>query len=159
MSHGSGLIGELIRHVTDSWAGHSFVYIGNGHIIEGTAPSARVASVVSHPDAIWSAEALTTDQRTLITNRAHALIGTDYDYPAYIGFALEILKLRTGNQLDPVFKSDTWRVCSALVMDCYRFAGVDLLPTERDVNLITPADLYSRILQQQAGVGLPTSEN
>jgi hypothetical protein len=42
------------------------------------------------------------------------------------GFALEVLKLRSGSELDPVFKEDHWRVCSALVADCYAYAGADL---------------------------------
>lgn len=146
VSHGSGILGELIRHATDSWAGHAFVYVGNGQIIEGTAPVARMASANSHPDAIWNAdEVLTDEQRTKIVDRAHALIGVAYDYAAYIGFALEVLKLRKGAQLDPVFHDDHWRVCSALVADCYSFAGITIDSGLHDPNLVTPADLYNRI--------------
>jgi hypothetical protein len=46
-----------------------------------------------------------------------------YDYPAYVGFALELLKLSNGQELDPVFREDHWRVCSALVADCYAYAA------------------------------------
>ena len=146
VSHGSGIIGELIRHATDSWAGHAFIYIGSGQIIEGTPPVAKASAAASHPDAIWNInESMTDKQRTMIVSRAHALIGCPYDYPAYIGFALEILKLRTGQQLDPVFHDDNWRVCSSLVADCYRYAGIQIDPSLKDPNLVTPADLYSRI--------------
>ena len=55
---------------------------------------------------------LTDPQRDAIVARAHALVGCPYDYPAYVGFALEVLKLRDGQELDPVFKEDHWRVCS-----------------------------------------------
>jgi len=148
VSHGSGIIGELIRHATESWAGHAFVYIGNGQIVEGWPPMARMASANSHPDAIWNVrEELSDEERTRIVARAHALVGTPYDYPAYIGFALEVLKLRTGGQLDPVFQNDHWRVCSALVADCYAYAGIDVDPGQQGSNLVTPADLYNRIAQ------------
>jgi hypothetical protein len=148
VSHGSGMTGELIRHATESWAGHAFVYVGNGQLIEGTAPVARIASATEHDDAIWAyRQPLTTDQRTAIVARAHAMVGRQYDYPAYIGFALEVLGLKSGTALDPVFKNDNWRICSALVDDCYQYAGIPLdwsklkMSTGEDPNLVSPAML------------------
>jgi hypothetical protein len=135
VSHGSGITGELIRHATESWAGHAFVYVGNGQIIEADPPAARVSAADSHPDAVWNA-------------RAHALVGCPYDYPAYVGFALEVLKLRNGQELDPVFQQDHWRVCSALVADCYAYAGLNLEEGLKYPNLISPADLYNMIAQE-----------
>ncbi|MGH3151405.1 MAG: hypothetical protein ACRDOB_11850 [Streptosporangiaceae bacterium] len=149
VSHGSGITGELIRHATESWAGHAFVYVGNGQIIEAAPPVARVSSAASHPDAVWNVHyPLTDPQRDAIVARAHALVGCPYDYPAYVGFALEVLKLRSGQELDPVFKEDHWRVCSALVADCYSYAGLNLEQGLQYPNLISPADLYNMIAHQ-----------
>jgi uncharacterized protein YycO len=149
VSHGAGLVGELIRHATESWAGHAFVYIGNGQIIEAAPPVARISAAASHPDAVWNVRyPLTDDQRDKVCARAHALVGCPYDYPAYVGFALEVLKLRTDAQLDPVFREDHWRVCSALVADCYAFAGADLEQGLKYPNLISPADLYDMIAHE-----------
>ena len=61
---------------------------------------------------------LTAAQRDRICARALALVGRAYDYPAYTGFALRVLKVRDGAELNPVFKADHWRVCSELVADC-----------------------------------------
>lgn len=157
VSHGAGMIGELIRSATQSWAGHAFVYIGNGMIIEAAPPATRTAPASSHPDAVWNtAEPLTPGQRAKIVARAHALLGTPYDYPAYVGFALEALHLRTGTQLDPAFKQDHWRVCSADVADCYAFAGIDVtnlavIGGQAVPNLVSPANLYDRIAQEHWG--------
>lgn len=152
VSHGSGITGELIRHATESWAGHAFVYVGNGEVIEAAPPCARVASAASHPDAVWDThEVLTDAQRDDIVARAHALVGCPYDYPAYVGFALEVMKIRSGQELDPVFKEDHWRVCSALVADCYAYAGIHLETGLPYPNLISPADLYNRIAQDPEG--------
>jgi hypothetical protein len=152
VSHGSGMVGELIRHATESWAGHAFVYVGNGMIIEAAPPATRLSPASAHPDAIWNLhEPLTDAQRKAIVARAHALLGTSYDYPAYIGFALEVLGLRTGKQLAPEFKHDRWRVCSADVADEYAFAGFDLTAGLKVPNLVSPADLYNRIAQQAGG--------
>lgn len=148
VSHGSGLPGELIRHATESWAGHAFIYVGNGLIIEGMPPVAGISPAASHPDAVWNVrEQLTDEQRLTIVARAHALVGTHYDWPAYVGFALEILKIRSGAQLDSVFRMDDWRVCSALVADCYAKAGV-IIDAGIDFNLVSPADLYDRAARQ-----------
>ena len=149
VSHGSGMVGELIRHATESWAGHAFVYVGNGMIVEAAPPATRISPAGAHPDAVWNlGEPLTDVQRQAIVARAHALLGTPYDYPAYIGFALEVLKLRTAQQLAPEFVHDRWRVCSADVADEYGFAGIDLTAGLKCPNLVSPADLYDRIAKQ-----------
>jgi uncharacterized protein YycO len=150
VSHGSGMTGELIRRATESWAGHAFVYAGQGMIIEGAPPATRIASAASRADAVWNlGEKLTDEQRKAIVARAHALVGCPYDYPAYIGFALEVIGLRTGKELAPVFRRDQWRVCSADVADCYAAAGIDLTAGLKYPNLVSPADLYDRIARQQ----------
>ena len=151
VSHGSGMVGELIRHATESWAGHAFLYVGDGMIVEAAPPVTRLAPAASHSDAVWNLdEPLTDAQRTAIVTRAHALVGTTYDYAAYIGFALEVLGLRTGKELAPEYKRDTWRVCSADVADAYSFAGIDLTAGLKYPNLVSPADLYDRIARQNA---------
>jgi hypothetical protein len=125
------------------------VYVGDGMIIEAAPPATRLAPAASHNDAVWNLdEKLTDAQRTAIVSRAHALVGVPYDYAAYIGFALEVLGLKTGKQLDPVFKRDTWRVCSADVADEYSFAKIDLTSGLKVPNLVSPADLYNRIARQ-----------
>jgi cell wall-associated NlpC family hydrolase len=132
VSRGAAITGELIRHEAASWAGHAFVYIGDGQIVEAAPPAARVAPAASHPDAVWNVRyPLTGAQRARICARARALVGRPYDYPAYTGFALRVLKLADGAELDPVFKADHWRVCSALVADCYAQAGLRLPPSLR----------------------------
>ena len=149
VSYGSGITGELIRHATESWAGHAFVYVGNGQIIEAEPPAARVSAADSHPDAVWNVRYQLADaERDAIVARAHALVGRPYDYPAYVGFALEVLKLRDGQELDPVFREDHWPVCSALVADCYAYAGLNLEQGLQYPNLISPADLYNIIAQE-----------
>jgi len=155
VSHGSGMVGELIRHATESWAGHAFIYVGQGMIIEGAPPATRLAPAASHDDAVWNlGEKLTDTQRAAIVARAHALVGRPYDYGAYIGFALEVLGLKSGKELAPVFRRDTWRVCSADVADAYAFAGIDLTAGLKYPNLVSPADLLNRIVAQgQAAPG------
>jgi len=149
VSHGGGITGELIRHATGTWAGHAFVYIGNGQIIEAAPPVVRVAPAASHPDAVWNVRyPLANAQRARICAGARALAGRPYDYPAYTGFALKVLRIGDGAELDPVFKADHWRVCSALVADCYAYAGIRLEAGRKAPRPLSPAVLCEMIARQ-----------
>jgi uncharacterized protein YycO len=148
VSHGSGIGGELIRHATESWAGHAFIYVGSGRIIEANPGVATISPADKYDDAIWAYKMpITSSQIISAVSRAHALVGTEYDWPAYVGFALEVLNIRKGSQLDPIFKHDKWRVCSALVDDCLTYAGITLDWSVldglvgQDPNLVSPAML------------------
>jgi uncharacterized protein YycO len=143
----------LIRHATASWAGHAVIYIGDGLIVEAVPPVTKVSPVNSRPDAIWNVDEpnLTDAARRNIVARARALEGTPYDYPAYIGFAMELLHIRNGQELETFFQDDRWRVCSADVADAYHYGAIDLEQGLQYPNLISPADLLNRIVQQSQG--------
>ena len=142
VSRSEGITGDLIRHATGERPGHAFIYIGNGRIVEVAPPSVRIAPAASHPGAVWNANrSLTGAQRERICARALALVGRPYDYPSYTGFALKVLRPLDGAELDPVFKADHWRVCAALVADCYAYAGIRLEPGLRDLSLARAAGL------------------
>jgi hypothetical protein len=135
VSRGEGITGDLIRHAPGARPGHAFIYIGNGRIVEIAPPAVRIAPAASHPGALWNAQrSLTGTQRETICARALTLVGRPYDYPAYTGFALKVLRPRDGAELDPVFKADHWQVCAALVADCYAYAGIRLKPGLRDLS-------------------------
>jgi len=151
VSHGGGLAGELIRHATGSWAGHAFLYLGGGRLVQGQPPAAALAPADSHGDAIWAwrmwdqlravtgwtADQVTAAQRRVVA-RGHALTGCRYDFEAYAGFSLEVLKLVNAGQLDPVFSSDSYRVCSALVDDAEVFGGVPMTYVPADGPGVAP---------------------
>jgi hypothetical protein len=139
MSHGGGTAGEIIRTATQSEVGHAFLYLGHGLIVQGQPPVAATAPADSHGDAIWSyrmwdylreTDGWTSTQvqeaQLKVVARGHALIGVSYDFEAYAAFSTMVLKLRTADQLAPLFARDAWRVCSALVADAELFGGVPL---------------------------------
>jgi hypothetical protein len=139
VSHGGGVAGELIRHATGSWAGHAFLYLGDGLIVQGQPPQAATAPAASHGDAIWAyrmwdqlrrdagwTDARVREAQARVVQRGHGLIGCTYDWAAYAGFALEVLKIRDQDELDPAFAHDGYRVCSALVDDAETFGGVPM---------------------------------
>jgi len=139
VSHGGGTAGDLIRTATQSWAGHAFLYLGGGLIVQGQPPQAATAPADSHGDAIWAWQMWdklqaddgwpadrVAEAQAKVAARGHALIGCAYDYEAYAAFALMVLKIRNASQLAPLFSRDAWRVCSALVYDAETFGGVPM---------------------------------
>lgn len=146
-AQGGGPAASIIRMLTQSWAGHAGIYVGNGRVVEAVPPVAQNVAVDSRPDARFNYREggdLTDEQRLAIVNKALDLVGTPYDYVAYIGFAEEMFDIRTTAERDKRFNRKH-RVCSALVADCYWAAGIDLDPDASISNLISPADLYNRI--------------
>lgn len=139
VSHGGGPAGEIIRHATGSEAGHAFLYLGNGKIVQGQPPRAVISSADSIPDALWAwkmwdqlqavegwhKESVLASQQ-LVVSRGFAEEDRPYDYGAYAGFALEVLHLRTGKELAREFKGDKARVCSALVYTALTAGGIPL---------------------------------
>lgn len=139
VSHGGGIAGEIIRSATGSWAGHAFGFVGGNQLVEGRPPVAALASAESYSDALWAwkmwsqliAEENWTPAQVLIAQgvvaaRYRKLVGDSYDYVAYLGFELEVLHLRTEQQLAPEYAHDGYRVCSALVADALTCGGVPL---------------------------------
>lgn len=168
VSHGSGLGGTIIRDATGSWAGHAFLYLGEGKMVEGTSPKSRIVPADSHPDAIWAWrmwDQLATSgwpaakeiaAVKAVVARGNALVGDSYDWAAYLAFTAMVLKLRTGQEMTADFSHDTMRVCSGLVADALTAGGVpmDFVPedgpgliahpgqkTKVPVNLVAPGML------------------
>lgn len=138
VSHGGGVAGELIRSATGSWAGHAYLYLGNGQIVSGQPSKAVLEPADTYSDAIWAwrmwdqlqasgwGYTQVTGSQVTVAARGRAEVGTLYDFAAYAGFAAEVLHLRTESQLTPDFAHDNWRVCSALVADALTAGGVPL---------------------------------
>lgn len=165
--HGSGWLGNTIRSVeykmtgdkVASWAGHCIVFVGDqvliqGHapepcIVEATYPSARLASVYSHHDAIWANQPLTPTQQKTGTAAVLALVGRHYDWFAYLSFINKLAKADALNNLDPLFKytASIGPICSGVVVREQVAMKTDIskLPTAatQDPDMICPADVLA----------------
>ena len=75
ISRGGSITGDLIRPATGARAGHAFIYVGNGHVVEAAPPAARISPAASHPEAIWNVRCpLTAAQRDRILQSRGPLI-------------------------------------------------------------------------------------
>ncbi|WP_369147075.1 hypothetical protein [Streptomyces sp. R44] len=129
---------------------HAFVYVGNGEIVQAMPGGAELIRLedASEP-VVWSTGRfdLTAWQRTHITTAAFSLVGTPYSFLDYASIALAHWRIRPRWVREYVADSGHM-ICSQLVDEVYRRAGVDLLPETRLAGDVTPGDLW-RVLHPE----------
>lgn len=176
-SHGSGFLGGAIRDAEEqmshgdhqaSWAGHCFVFVGNQllngtHqpcIVEAEWPAVKLSPVTAHPDACWATgQPLSASQRNLGVDKALALVGTSYGWPAYAYFLARVIQLKWTKDLTTIFGQQNVIICSGVVVACLQAMAVNLGPLRtaavQDPSFICPADLLRWGLDHQWMASLP----
>ena len=139
----------LIEFGTDSPYCHAFVYVGNGQVVEAIR-HVTVSPASDYQDIQWSTGRLapqytpTPLQRKQIAMAAMSYVGEKYNILDIVAIALA--QARMGHEVD----GDEWwvrrlsddhlMICSQLVTNAYRAAGIPLFPG-RLSGLISPGDL------------------
>jgi hypothetical protein len=129
---------------------HAFVCVGD-HVVEAMPGGALLTPLDTYRgrgDVAWSRYPLTDAQRVVIVGRAVSLIGTPYSFLDYLAIALDHWGIRP-KRLRRYVASSGHLICSALVDDCYRAAGVHLFADGRDVGDVTPGDLARLLLTEE----------
>lgn len=151
-----------IRWGTESPVSHAALFVGpvlgrgRPQIVEAQPAGARMVDWDIYPDAVWSTGhlALTEAQRNLIAMAGVRAVGTPYGMLdiAVIALAQKRLHHIVNPQL-PDAQQPWWvrriveaptAICSQLVVDCYRQAGVSL-DAGVDSALVSPGDLWRLI--------------
>lgn len=141
------LYGLLIQLGTWSRYSHSFIYVGEGAIIESQANGADISPLIKYDSdkVVWSKDKMTLLQRRAVVNHARSLLGTPYGFLDIVYLGLAILGLRLPFILRRVERQDRL-ICSQLVAVCGVAAGqYDWLCKKSHPCLVTPADLARRI--------------
>jgi uncharacterized protein YycO len=125
---------------------HAFVYLGNGEIIEAEPGGARKA-LLSHAlqgrkTAAYSDFDLSDEQRKSIVSTAESLLGTPYSFLDYL--AIGEARLLHSKSLERYVSDTGHMICSQLVDECYRRAGIELFPG-RIAGDVAPGDLAKLI--------------
>ncbi|MCC9311671.1 hypothetical protein LN042_32180 [Kitasatospora sp. RB6PN24] len=147
----TGEVGRLIRIGQwlngDGYADyeHAFILVGDDMVVEAQPGGARQTPLATYQDRPirWSSGRvpLTNDQRAAIVSAAHRYLGVPYSFLDYLALATHRFRL-PGNGLLKGFVADTrHQICSQLVDQCYRDAGVNLFSDGRWTGYVTPADL------------------
>lgn len=145
----NGLMAKLIRLGTLSRWNHSFIYIGNGKIIEANPKGVEISDVNKYPVIAWNQhEVLSDQQRQIIVWKANQIIGKPYGFFVIADLAFRILglKILANTRLMKYLSTKNGYICSELVAECYRHANIPLF--KKADYLVTPGDLAERLIYQ-----------
>jgi uncharacterized protein YycO len=133
---GQALIGDGSRYE------HAFICISDDEIVEAMPSGARRNSLSYYKDqpVVFSNLPLTNTQRTGIIDSATALIGTPYSFLDYLALAGKHHSIES-KRLNNYIANKGHMICSQLVDECYRRAGVHLFSDGRLPQDVTPGDL------------------
>jgi cell wall-associated NlpC family hydrolase len=148
-----GVVGRLIRF--GQWLNgdgfgdyeHAFVYVGAGEIVEAE-PGGALLSPLSRYDGCDIQWYPVRSGNFEIVRNALALVGTPYSFADY--FALAAMRFHLwplSRWLRGYVRDSGHMMCSQLVDECYRRAGVHLYSDGRAPGDVTPGDLYRLIRQ------------
>ena len=144
---------DLIKFGTDSPYSHAFVYVGNGKIVEAVR-HVKVTEATHYQNITWSTGKLgpahtpSQLQRGLIVKAAMSYVGQSYNMLDIVAIALA--QARLGHVVDgdewwvKRLSDDHMQICSQLVVNAYRAAGIDLFPGKL-AGLVSPGDLGTLI--------------
>ena len=158
LSYGNAKFSRFVRFaqaLIGDWAiySHAFIYLGDGFIIESLPDGATINPLSNYEpeNVIFSQFRLSKEQRIRICEEAIRLEGTPYSKLDFVAIGLEHyckncwlprwLKKRVTNSGK--------MICSQLVAESYRRAGIELEPG-MDPQGLTPGDL-SRIIMLNYG--------
>lgn len=151
VAHMNGQAGRLIR--LGQWLNgdgiadfeHAFVLVSNDELVEAEPGGARLASLSEYDgrQVRWSSGhfELTDDQRAAIVAAARGYVGVPYSFLDYAALAAHRFRLPGGPLLKGYVADTRHQICSQLVDQCYRDAGVQLFHDGRWPGYVTPADL------------------
>jgi uncharacterized protein YycO len=127
---------------------HAFVYIGDGLVVEAEPGGAKKRHNHYMEDTLlWSTRVieLSGEQREKIVNAAIGYVGVGYSAMDYFALVAHRFNLPLPG-LRRYVETSKHMICSQLVDQCYRDAGVQLFKDERWPGYVTPGALADRVL-------------
>ncbi|GAA2138371.1 hypothetical protein GCM10009760_19660 [Kitasatospora kazusensis] len=151
-----GSVGRLIR--IGQWLNgdgfadyeHAFVYVGDGELVEAQPGGAVLTPLADYEGRpiLWSTGHIVLDdeQRRAVVAAARGYLGVPYSAADYLALATHRFHLPVSPLLKGFVADTRHMICSQLVDQCYRDAGVRLFADGRWPGYVTPADL-ARLLR------------
>lgn len=140
------IIGRIIRKVTNSWASHVAVYIGNGFVFEARPGGARAVPVSLYEGSKWEYRVfrmrVSQPQKEAFINRLIQKSGRGYDYGQILSLALKHMF-----DIDLKAQNKQLAICSELVYEAAKEAGIPVPETPQ--KYIVPGDFLKwRLLSE-----------
>jgi uncharacterized protein YycO len=145
----NGWIGWLIRLGTNSRWNHTFIYVGDGLIVEANPTGVALTNVSVYPNIAWNHhEELSVEKRSIIAEHAKSLVGKPYGFIDIITIIFRTfgLDLFGTKKFWKPFSLRQGYICSELVAESYGKADVTLIGKPN--YLVTPGDLAERLIYQ-----------
>ncbi len=166
----SKLMAKAVQVGTDSAVNHAGVYVGNGDVVEAQPGGARLVPVEMYlgPGTFWAEGAFLANFNGVFTDGgavaeyAKSMVGTPYSYSDIVAIALAQPRFKKVFGFDPIDEHVQWNdqpwwvkrlarkdrlICSQLVDEAYRLAGIHLFNDGRLSQLVSPGDLHRLILK------------
>lgn len=142
----SGTVGKLIsigQRLIGSGSAytHAFLVVDDGLAVTGQPGGAALVPVedaVAGREVRYSDYLLSDPQRAGIVSAGRSLVGTPYSYVDYL--AIAAARVAHVDALERYVSATGHMICSQLVDEAYRRAGVELFPG-RIAGDVTPGDL------------------
>lgn len=134
------LIGRIIRSVTNSWASHVAVYIGDGFVFEARPGGARAVPLILYQGRKLQYRVfrllVSTEKKERFINQLIQKAGRGYDYGQILSIAIKQLF-----NIDLKAQNKRLAICSELVYESAAEAGIPV--PEISQKYIVPGDFLN----------------
>jgi uncharacterized protein YycO len=143
VSLGQHLAGDSSKYT------HAFIVLDNEYIIAAQPGGARLDKLIDYKNkAIYSNLDLTPQQRSAIVDHARGCEGIPYSYLDYLAIALARFGIKP-KWLKKFIANKGHMICSQMVDEAYRKAGIHLFKDDRLPQEVTPGDLLYVLVREQ----------
>lgn len=139
---GQAILGDGSRY------SHAFVVLDDSTVMQAMPDGAEIVPLSRYyGKAVFSNMPLTDEQRTAIVSNARSFLGVKYGFSDYLALALVQLGFEA-KRLRNYISSNQRMICSQLVDEAYKRAGVHLFNDGRLPMDVTPGDLSNMLLER-----------
>lgn len=132
-------VGQKIINVDTRYC-HAFIYIGDGKVVEATLTGAKISRLDAQRDVAFIDLSLSAEQQTAVVDAAKSFVGVPYSYWSF--WAIGAMRLRLpARYLKKRASRTNAMICSQLVYEAYKRAGIQLFPRIKESYQVAPGDL------------------
>lgn len=151
VSLGQHLTGDSSRYT------HAYIVLDDNTVIAGQPGGARIDKLDIYKNkAIYIQKDLTDQQRKDVVKHARGLLGVGYSFLDYLALALQHWGFNP-RWLRKYIKSTGHMICSQLVDEVYKRAGIQLFNDGRESQDVTPGDLLYVLAGEQDWITIDTN--